>query len=75
VHQVVAGACLWGSANLTGAAWTSNVEQYEELIHRDPSNIVSGKAIDLTQLATLFDLGSLGVPDVVLAADQPDEYT
>lgn len=26
-----------GSANLTGAGWTSNVEQYEELAHPDPS--------------------------------------
>jgi HKD family nuclease len=29
---------LSGSANLTGAAWTANVEQYEELVHRDPSD-------------------------------------
>ncbi|MBY5162084.1 phospholipase D family protein [Salsipaludibacter albus] len=28
---------LSGSANLTGAGWTSNVEQYEELVERDPS--------------------------------------
>lgn len=28
---------LSGSANLTGAGWTSNVEQFEELVHPDPS--------------------------------------
>lgn len=39
------------------------------------SNIVSGKSIDLTQLATVFDLGGLGVPDdVALAAEQPAFY-
>lgn len=38
-------------------------------------NIVSGRSIDLTELATLFDLGGLGVPDdVVLAADQRPSY-
>lgn len=38
------------------------------------ANIVSGRTIDLTQLAVLFDLGGLGVPDVVLAADEPTPY-
>ena len=39
-------------------------------------NIVSGKRLDLTEVATVFELGGLGVPDsVTLAADRGSFYT
>lgn len=39
------------------------------------ANTVSGKTIDLTELAVVFELGGLGVPDVTLAAEEPTQYS
>lgn len=46
---------LSGSANLTGAGWTSNVEQFEELVHRDPS---SSADLQRHRFEAVWDAGS-----------------
>jgi hypothetical protein len=39
-------------------------------------NIVSGRALSLTELATMFELGGVGVPDeTLLAAERAEPYT
>ncbi len=46
---------LSGSANLTGAGWTSNVEQFEELLERDPS---AGADAQRARFEKVWDHGS-----------------
>lgn len=44
-----------GSANLTGAAWTTNVEQFEELVFDDPS---AASDAQRQRYEAIWDLGS-----------------
>lgn len=46
---------LSGSSNLTGAGWRSNVEQFEELVHSDPS---SGADSQRERFEAVWDHGS-----------------